>query len=103
MKNAKKNAPFENWSLEMKYYKTPTMTQKSQNTKKMNAMSWYNSFSSQSHFHKCLNFYKMESQQLLKNLVSLRCKATKTSKLLQDGIPTILRNLVNLGCRATKT
>jgi hypothetical protein len=39
MKNARKNAPFENWSLEMNYYKTPKRTQKSQNTKKMNTMS----------------------------------------------------------------
>jgi hypothetical protein len=90
MKNARKNAPFENWSLEMNYYKTPTRNQKSQNIEKMNVMSWYNSSSSLFHIHKCLNFYKMEFQQLLRNLVSLGCRATKTSKLLQDGIPTIV-------------
>lgn len=93
MKNARKNAPFENWNLEMNYYKTPTMTQKSQDTKKMNAMFWYNSSSSLSHFHKHLNFYKMESQQLLGSLVSLGCRATKTSKVLQDGIPTIVKKI----------
>jgi hypothetical protein len=31
----------------------------------------------------------MEFQQLLRNLVSLGCRAIKTSKLLEDGIPTI--------------